>query len=275
MRWQYAALEILKSNFRGDSFSTEDAFRILNMKKGYAKGTVDRILHDLRKKGLIERLGRGIYRVPKKIEIKEEVIISDKLEIEFFPGPLKEARKLLIKNGIDFMITGGSVLYRYYHHFPRRLIHLIYVIKGSGELTVILLKENGLRALLNSNFSEIKMALENFEERDIFVIREFSNLLGNINGYASIERALVDLYFESTRRRIPFPEEEVGRIFSKVLRNARINISHLFMVADRRGIKEEMKVLLNFIFPDIPLKMEKKSKHVNKVLMAMKKEVLR
>jgi hypothetical protein len=274
MKWEDMALEALKSRFRSEVFGTEDAFRVLNRKKRYTKGTVYRILHDLCKKGSVERLGRGIYRIPKVVELKEGVVVSEKVTVELIPGPLNKARDLLEEKGIEFMITGGSVLYRF-HHLPRRLIHLIYVVKGAGELTVDLLREVGLRALLNPKRSEINMALENFPERDIFVVREFSDLPGNLDGGASLERALIDLYFESTRGRIPYPEEEVGRIFSKVLRDERINISRLFMLADRRGIKEEMKALVKFIEPEIPVKVKPGIKYVKKVLRAMEKEALR
>ena len=268
MKWEDIALEALKSRFGSEVFGTEDAFRVLNREKRYTKGTVYRILYDLCKKGSVERLGRGIYRIPRVVELKKRVIVSDKLTVELIPGPLNKARTLLKKKGVEFMITGGSVLYRF-HHLPRRLIHLIYVVRGAGELAVTLLREAGLRALFNPKRSEVNMALENFPERDIFVIREFSNLLGNIDGNASLERALVDLYFESTRGRIPYPEEEVGRVFSKVLRNERINISRLFMLADRRGIKEEMKALVKFIEPEIPVKIRPGIKYVKKVLQAM------
>lgn len=275
MRWERKALDVLRFNFNGKSFSTKDAFEVLNVEKGYAKGTVYRILHDLNDKGLVERLGRGIYRIPKIIEIKEKIKLSDKVEVKIIPGPLSEAKNLLNEKGIEFMITGGSVLYRFYHHLPRRLIHLIYVIKGSGEYAVNSLREIGLRALLNPKLGEISMALENFVERDFFVIREFSVLLGDSDGCASLERALVDLYFESTRKKIPYPEEEVGRIFSKVLRNERMNISNLFMLASRRGIKEEIKVIIKFIMPEVPIEIKNNIKYVNRVLKSIEKEDLR
>jgi len=274
MKWEDTALEALKLKFGNEVFGTEDAFRVLNREKRYSKGTVHRILHDLCKRGSVERLGRGIYRIPKIAEFKEGLIVSEKLTLEPVPGPLNKVRDLLKEKGIEFMITGGSALYRF-HHLPRRLIHLIYVVRGSGELTATLLREAGLRVLLNPKRSEVNMALENFTERDIFLVREFYDLLGNVDGGASLERALVDLYFESTRGRIPYPEEEVGRIFSRVLRDERINISRLFMLADRRGIKEEMKAVVKFIEPEIPVKVRPGIKYVKKVLRTMEKEALR
>jgi len=269
MKWKNKALEIIESTFGSRIFSTEDAFRALNKKKGYSEGTVYRVLHDLWKKGSIERLGRGIYRISKAVELKENITISDKLRVELVPGPLIKARELLRKKGIEFMITGGSVLHRYFHYLPKRLVHLIYVVKGAGEPAVALLREAGLRALLNPSRSDINTALENFPERDIFVIREFSELSGNVNGNASIERALVDLYFESTRGRITFPEEEVGRILFKVLKSEPISISHLFMLASRRGIRKEMEAIAKFAKPELPVKVKSESKYVKKVLKAM------
>jgi Fe2+ or Zn2+ uptake regulation protein len=56
MKWENRVLEILRSEFRNKIFSTNDAFRVLNLKEGYSKGTVYRALHDLFKMGLVERL---------------------------------------------------------------------------------------------------------------------------------------------------------------------------------------------------------------------------
>ena len=273
MKWEDTALEILRSEFNNRIFRVDDVFKLLNEKKGYSRGTAYRILHDLSKKGLIERLGRGIYKILKIAKFKETVTVSASVSVDLIPGSLTKARDLLRNKGIEFMITGGSLLYRFFHHLPKRLIHLIYVKKGSGEVAVTLLREAEIRALLNPSRSEINIALENFPERDIFVIREFTELPGNIDGNASIERALVDLYFESTRRRIPFSEEEAGRILSKVLRTEPINFSHLLMLAARRGIREEMEAIAKFVHPELPIKGKSENKYVKKVVKAM--EVLR
>lgn len=271
MKWEIIALKTLESEFRTRIFSTEDAFKILNKKKRYSRGTVYRVLHDLHRRGSIERLGRGIYRIRKRgvAEFEESVTISARLTVEFTPGPLTKARELLKNKGIEFMVTGGSLLYRFFHHLPKRFLHLIYVVKGSGEPAVALLREAGFRALLNPSRSEISLALENFPERDIFIIREFSELLGNVDGSATIERAMVDLYFESTRERIPFPEEEVGRILYNILRSMSISITRLLFFASRRGIKEEMRAIIKLVEPGMPVSIKTMNPHVRKVIKAM------
>lgn len=273
MTWEDEVLEILRSEFRNKIFRANDAIKVLNSKKGYSKGTVYRALHDLCERGLVKRLGRGIYRVPveRVIELEDRVKVSAEVTVDLIPGPLMKSKELLRSKGIEFMITGASLFYRHIHYLPKRLVHLVYVIKGAGELAVTSLRDAGLRALLNPTRTEISLALENFPERNVFLIREFSELFGNVNGKACLERALVDLYFETTREKIPFPEEEAGHIFLKVFRNEPINLTRLFMFASRRGVKEELKAITKFMEPDLPVEVGTKSKYVSNFVSAMEK----
>lgn len=68
-----------------------------------------------------------------------------------------------------------------------------------------------------------------------------------------MERALVDTYFESTRRRIPFSEMEVGRIMANAFRAERIDIARLLSLAGRRGVKGEIQSIVKVLVPDVPL----------------------
>ncbi len=229
---------------------------IHKLEKKYSKGTIHRILHDLIKTGRIERLGRGTYRTkPYKDKdnklVADRINFSNRLAIKLVPGAPMEAKELLYNKGIEFMITGEAILYRYIHNLPKRLLELVYVASGSGEYAVSILREAGLRALLNPTRKEVSVALEIFSERDLFIIREFSELPGNVNGFACLERALVDLYFETTRNRIPFPKEETARIFLNILDKEPISYSRLTQFAARRGIREEILEILNFISPTV------------------------
>jgi hypothetical protein len=277
MKWENAALEILRSEFPNKAFRVTDAFRVLNKKKQYSKGTLYRVLHDLSKRGLVEKLGRGIYRVRihKIIEVEDRITLSDTVSVELASDSLIKAKELLGNKGIEFMVTGFSLLYRHTHHLPKRLIHLIYVIKGAGEPAVTSLREVGFRALLNPSSKEMSLALNSFAERDIFVFREFSELSGNVDGNACLERALVDLYFEATRKRIPFSSEETGRIFLNVFRNEHVDFSRLFFFANRRGVKEELRIVAKILEPDIPVKAGRESKRLKEFLNGMREGILR
>jgi hypothetical protein len=278
MRWEYSALIDLRREFNDEVFRVEDAYNVLNSSKGYVKGTVYRVLHDLVIEGLIVRLGRGIYQIPKDIKINNSVDLSASFVVRNTLDSLKKVKEVLNEKGIEYMITGESILYQYHHYLSRRLLHLVYVIKGSGEYAVTSLSNSGMRAILNPSYKEIIIILKNFNEQEFFVIREYSFLYGNINGSANIERALIDLYFESTRRKIPYPVEEVGRVFSKVFRSEKINISSLFMLADKRGIKNEIQYIVNYIKPDFPIMLTnhiKKLVYVNMIINAIEHEGIR
>lgn len=276
MKWKNLALEILKTEFHDKIFHTNDATRILKTQRRYSKGTVYRVLHDFVKAGSIERLGRGTYRIlMRQAAITDRMVLSDRLIVKLIPGSSEKAKELLRKEGINFMITGPALFYRYVHYLPKRLTELIYVVRGAGESTISALREGGFRALLNPTSSDISLALENFPERDIFVVREFSKLLGNIDDTASLERGLVDLYFETTRRKIPFPEEEVGHVFLKILRGEPISHSRLLMFANRRGIEDEMKAIIGSIEPDASARFKPKNKHVESFLRIMEEADLR
>jgi len=271
MTWFDSALDLLKAKFGNEPFSAKEVVVALEKEKGYSKNAVYQVLHELTKRGFLIRLGRGIYRISdKRLATSEVVTLSDKVTVEVTSGTLKKAEEVLEEKGIEFMVTGPSTLTRFHHHLPRRLIHLIYVIDGAGEFATKSLREANLHALLNPSREEVEIPLEVFKERDIFVIREFAKLEGNVNGRACLERALVDTYFEATRRRIPYSELEVGRIIASVFRGERIDIARLLRLAGRRGIKSEFKSVIKEVIPNLPIKGEIVNEHVENVLRGIR-----
>jgi len=256
MAWEEKAAAVLRRKFGNRLFSTADAYHVLKdhsrVVGGYSIGSIHHLLYALCKNGKLIRLGRGVYTFsaissPMKRIASESVKISDNVTIELIPGKLVDATRVLKAKGIEFMVTGPSALAKFHHYVARRLLNLIYVITGSGEAVVDALKRESFRALLNPNLRDIELALANFSEADLFIIREFSALDGNKEGRALIERALVDSYFESTRRLIPYPEEEVARIFVNAFRSEPISLTKLTRFARRRGIASELVAIFSII----------------------------
>ena len=130
---------------------------------------------------------------------------------------------------------------------------MIYVIDGAGEFATDILRKDNIQTLLNPKRGEVETTLESLPERDIFIIREFANLEGNVNGRALIERAIVDVYFEVTRRRVPFSELEVGRIIANIFRTEKIDVSRLLTFASRRGIRCEFESVVSELIPELKL----------------------
>ena len=61
---------------------------------------------------------------------------------------------------------------------------------------------------------------------------------------ATLERVWLDLYFLVTRKRLPFPLGELGGFLANALREGAISVSRLMRYAERRGLREEVCVLL-------------------------------
>jgi hypothetical protein len=220
---------------------------------------------------LLTKLGRGLYRIAERQAVQTETLaVSDKLVVTLTSGFLIRAEEVLKEGGVEFMITGPSALLRFVHLLPRRLIHLIYVVDGAGEFATTILREENFRVFLNPKGAEVEMALQAFEDRDIFVVREYAKLAGNVGGRAVLERALVDTYFEATRRRIPFSEVEVGRIMANVFRAGKIDIARLLSLAGRRGVKGEMQSIVKALIPDVPLSAGVENEKVEQVLKGIR-----
>jgi len=266
MNWENAAFRILRERFGNTSFYAAEAIDLLRREKGYRPGTTYRVLRDLLDSGKLLRVGYGVYRARKP---GEGVPASPRL-----PPSMERVRKLLLERGVEFMITGPSVLYGYMHSLPRRMIHLAYTVKGSGEYVAKILGEE-FETLVNPSEAEVNVALS-VADKDVVVVRGFSGLYGGRDGVASLERALVDLYFESTRHRIPFPTDEAGRILFSALRNAKIDYSRLNRSASRRGVDGELRAIIKELGVDAPARMmknTKRNKHVNSVLNALRRGV--
>ena len=218
-------------------------------------------------------MGRGIYKFPEltgSANISSSFTISDNATVVFTSDALIQAENLLKEKGIEYMITGPSALTRFHQHLSRKLIHLIYVIKGAGEYAASTLSEHKLPTFLNPSGKQVDFLITNLEERDFFVIREYSRLEGSIKGRATIERAIVDTYFEATRYRIPFSELEVGRVIANAFNSQKLSISQLLYFADRHGIKSEFQSIIRELEPDIPLSSGVNSKIVEKVIAGIR-----
>jgi hypothetical protein len=271
MDWKNRALDHLKVAFGKRPFSSKQAVVALKREMDYSDNAVYQVLHGLAKEGSLIKLGRGIYKVrEKEKEVKDSITISDKVTVTLTSGSLIKAVNILKEKGIEFMVTGPSALTRFHHHLPRRLIHLIYVIAGAGEFASSVLREEGFRAFFNPKRGEVEMALQTFEDRDIFVIREYTKLEGNVGGRAVLEKAIVDTYFEATRHRVPFSELEVGRIIANAFRAENLDIARLLSLAGRRGIKGELQSVVKELIQNAPMPMGVTNEHVKQVLKGIR-----
>lgn len=241
--WEESALAKIRGNFANKSFTATEAAKLFT---NYSSGTIYRLLNDLTREGKMTKLGYAIYGAEEPPPRRRELIETRGKEDRRLSPNLERARKLLSDAGLHFMLTGYSVLTPFIHLLPRRIVHLVYVELGAGESSVEALERGGFVALLNpKNEREVNLTLD-LTNGDLFVIRERRGELcgSSEGGVASVERGLIDLYFESTRRRIPFPEAEVGRIMLNAARRGNLDFSRFTKLASRRGIVGEIRAIL-------------------------------
>ena len=76
------------------------------------------------------------------------------------------------------------------------------------------------------------------------VIRETKSLSGRDGNIANVERALVDLYFEASRDKMPVPLTEVGRILRNAIDHGGIDATKMIKLSADHHISREMSSIL-------------------------------
>lgn len=223
-------LQRLQETFGDEPFTVQEAKKTLPVSRPF----LFKILHELVQGGYLTRLGRGIYALNGS---------QSKLAVSLSEAGQK-IHRALYSEGIDFAITGLDVLLPFTHHLLVRFAHLVYVGRGSAEWARETLRQGDFACLIEPTEKEIGIGLELVEGSALVILRETSDFYAVTRGVASVERALVDLYFESTRKGYSFHVTEVGRIFFNALRSTRINYTRLMRWAMRRGIDAEIRDVL-------------------------------
>lgn len=271
MTWLNQSLKLLKQEYQNNPFSPTEAHKTLKKVKGYSKNAVYNILHELYITGSLMKLGRGIYQIPEEpADLHASFSINNRIPVKINSPILEKAMSLLDKIGVEYMVTGPSTLTGYHHYLSHRALHIVYVIKGAGDYALKTLKDEGLNALLEPALNQLQAALDLLDTTDIFIIREFAELRGNINGKASRERAIIDTYFETTREKIPFSESETGRIIANMFRREKLDITHLLNIASRRGIRDEITWIVKELIPGYPVESENIAKGIENVIQGIK-----
>ena len=231
--------EIIHS-FKG-AFTKED---ITAKFKDYPENEVIKALRKLVKDKKIDKIGRSLYSTHTN-EHEPIVRLSDEIE---------ELSHIFNENGIIFIITGLDILQEYLNLIPKRILHLIYVVKGSGESAKELVEKRlGKISILNPSRKEVRNLFTHYSE-DIIIIREVgeSSIEYHKEGIAMIEKAIVDLYFETTRKRIPFEISELAYILRNTLPKVKVDYTRLLRAASRRNIQSEFIRILNALEVRLP-----------------------
>lgn len=214
-------------------FSVDDVCDVLESKRSTALW----ILSNLSRSGHIVRLGRGIYTFDET---------SRSFRVPRLGEEIMKAVDRLRAEGVSFVLTGLDILLPFIQHQPTRMMHLIHTATGAGTWAQSLLKESEFTPVLEPTRQEIEKILDIIPERsELVILREKSSRLASSNSLATLERAFVDLYVETTRELIPFSVQEVAYIFLNMKASLPLNTAQMLRYAHDRSIKSEIQEILH------------------------------
>ena len=186
---------------------------------------------------VIRRVSRGAYarEEAKQIDIK----LSPKIL-----GIIDVIEKRLFD--VDFVIWGTELLAPYSHYALGRDVIFIECKKSSIEKirdTLLTNRYQVISKLSRDYFIEI---YQSSAEPIILQPRKekYATLKRDRYRIPTFERIFVDLYYMIAKYELPLPPDEYGRILYNFLEEIGLNLSVTFRYASRRGIRDEIVILL-------------------------------
>jgi len=192
----------------------------------YAGQTVRQTLNKLTKEQKIFDAGRGWYSTIR------EAFMLDSQPVESIVKELKNEFPLL-----DYSCWSTEQIKSFFHHLQTGFVTFIYSDFDSLPTIYSKLRQSYPDIYLNPVQEEV---YKNFEiKENTLVLRPCISESPVKNGYATIEKILIDLFLEKDRLVI-IDGAEYDRIFINVIGNTRINIARLLRYGKRREIRTQI-----------------------------------
>lgn len=218
-----------KASMLGDKLGNLPSFSVASAKEVLREkdSTLYWSLWSLTEKGFIRRIGKGLYSFEQK-------------ERNLKPMVSKKAKKtwmILKEAGGNFFISGLDILSIFAEHIPEYFPTILYVDKNSIDETLTLLTRNNLLTTKKIDF------YKNYFQEYIIIYptNEFDY---SDNGFATFEKAFVDLYYEITRNDYPLSLQEISRIYLNIKRRTFLDTKRLIKIASRRNIHPDIRFIV-------------------------------
>jgi len=229
--------DILKSAYGGKSFfKVEDAQNVLNLKKA----TLYWDLYNMVQLGYLIRIGKGKFTLNQNT-------MDDKPLTSLLANKIND---ILQETGFQYYISGIDILLKHMQHVPDSYPIMLFVDNESSDEVEDVLIKNNIHVIssneLKSGGSIVKLNTLN----DIIILYETSKFEYSSEGFASNEKAFVDLYYEVTRHDFPLPLQELARIYSHMDIRGVIDKKKLIKAAYDRNAHYDIRFIVE-------------SKHIN------------
>ncbi|GEM_PF-4415408 len=228
-----------KETLGGTEFSVSEASKLLNI----PISTVYAIIRKLLLTREITKLAPKTYAFyeVKKIEPSKEI---------------NDLRSLLLKiETRRFKFTGLCILESFLHHVPTVLVYTLFVERGSSEDIIRKLEEFKTDILIVPEVTskELELLINKTNAKKILIVKERKYFKYSSAGLASPESAFIDLFFEITRKNLPYFETDLKEIFKTIACDKLVNYSILFNYAHERKVTDEVNHFLKSLSLEIEL----------------------
>jgi hypothetical protein len=200
-------------------------------------------IYDLVEKGILERIGKGEFRIGRN-----QVFIPD------VNTKLKTLHNKIINEFpfIEFCVWNTSVLNEFSLHQSNKSFTLIEVERDSAESVFLALKEHGNKIFFNPSSDILEQYIFEISHPIIvkFLVSEAPTQRVKNYNMVTLEKILVDLFCEEELFSI-YQGKERGTIFKEAFNKYTINNTKLLRYASRRGKRQEFAKYLNQIIGKI------------------------
>ena len=229
--------DIIKNVFGGKSFfKVEDAQNVLKLKKA----TLYWDLSSMVEQGYLIRVGKGKYTLNQNA-------MDDKPLTSLLATKINN---ILQETGFQYYISGIDILLKHMQHVPDRYPIMLFVDKYSRDEIENVLLKNNIHAIFSNELKSGGTIVKLSTINDIVILYETGKFEYASEGFASNEKAFVDLYYEVTRQEFPLPLQELARIYSHMVIRGVIDKKKLIQAAYDRNAHYDIRFIVE-------------SKHIN------------
>ncbi|MDW7659087.1 MAG: DUF6577 family protein [Bacillota bacterium] len=222
---------LYQSLYDKELFTVADAFKVWNCKLSTAYW----YLAKLADAGKIKRIQKGTYS-----------FFSEKPGHMPMPSEASERiQNILLESGYPYYISGIDVLLRFMQHIPDQYPIIVYVDHSATNDVAELLLMSGMTVIAGKEYLVSQSFIERNLITNLVLLYPSRNFSYAIDGFATNEKAFVDLYFEVTRRAYPLPLQELARIFQNMMDQGAIQRGKLLRAAHERSIRSEMVLIFD------------------------------
>jgi len=211
---------------------------VLARDSGLSRRTVHQYLNRLSREGGLTQVGRGLYRTDSP---------------PAFQPPLPERLCTLahqIRTQLpfsEFTIWGTVQVIELAHMLPTRHVTFVEADQEVAPSVYEVLLSAKELVLLDPPREALDQLLALSKEP--VVVRSRAETMATVEmediRTATLEKLLVDLYFELSREGLPLDPGEFGRMLRSALAHHNVNFVLLLAYAERRGIRDDWRALLH------------------------------